>query len=239
MSVLALDVGNTRTKWLLSVGDGERSGVFAAAVPSEQELLALPAGIHAVVCSSVRGQAFTQALEVECRKALGLVPTFFVADARWRSLINGYDKPEMLGVDRWLAMVAAWDLCASEVLVVDVGTAMTLDVIDASGQHQGGYIVPGYNTLVNSLNNGADSIQVPEAFSSGLGLGRVTAEAVHHGCLKMLLAMIEQERAQWPKAQLVLTGGGAKLLCQALPDSVIYRPDLVLEGLILRYQSGL
>jgi len=138
-----------------------------------------------------------------------------------------------LGVDRFLALLAAAQT-QQALLVVGVGTAVTLDLIDSKGQHNGGCIAPSPTTMRQALHQRA--AQLPEYGGHYTEFADNTPDALASGCIGATLALIERrlERATHrvnSPPQLLLHGGGAEELLPLLSTDTIYRPSLVLEGL--------
>jgi type III pantothenate kinase len=144
-------------------------------------------------------------------------------------------------VDRWLAMLAAWNLLRGPVCVIDCGTALTVDALDANGQHLGGLIVPGLGMMRDSLLEGTDGI----AYDSSAGeessdslLAHSTRSGVEVGSLYALLAFIDRvmtdlQQELGDEMQCILTGGDAAELAPLLAREVLQQPQLVLDGLAL------
>ena len=227
--VLDLDVGNSSTKWRLgsrggNIGTGElpvlsedvsRVRVSTVAVP-EQELL----------------QQITDLYDVQ--------PEFAKVATTLAGVRNGYEDVAQLGVDRWLALVAAWKHFQSDVIVFDLGTAMTADYVQKNGKHLGGYIVPGVNAMRDALGQSTRDVKVHQrkSHSSSAKLGQNTHDAVHLGLAYMQLGWINScidlgSQFFGKVPTLVLTGRDPihGRLCQLLPFQ--YYPDLVLEGLAI------
>ena len=142
----------------------------------------------------------------------------------------GYDKPSRLGVDRWLAMVAAYNKHRQAVLVIDAGSAVTLDVVDQNGFHLGGYILPGTSLMVESLRRGTKNVKVDVFDTQSLVPGKNTEDAAVNGILLSLISTIKTLTVSYP-FQLVLSGGSAPAILKHLNMDVDYVPDLVLDGL--------
>ncbi|WP_113908144.1 type III pantothenate kinase [Aliidiomarina celeris] len=146
-----------------------------------------------------------------------------------------YTMPEKLGVDRWLTMVALRDR-PLPVAIVDVGTAITLDVMNIGGVHLGGWIAPGFLLMQESLVSRSRRLAVHEHEPQHL-LGTSTEEAISLGCAAALQGFVEQaiqtangvlNRQPY---ELYLTGGGVRHLNLAQLPPHQLRPHLVLEGL--------
>ena len=162
---------------------------------------------------------------------------------------NGYVEPRQLGVDRWLAMLAAFTRYRAAVCVVDAGTALTVDAVAPDGHHLGGMIVPGPVLMRTALvretggiGRAADLIGCPGA-AEGAGhdfWGRDTESCVRLGSVQATVCLVEScmkalARSTEQSGVLVLTGGDAPALLGALAIPAEHRPLLVLEGLALRH----
>ena len=145
----------------------------------------------------------------------------------------GYADPSSLGVDRWLAVVAAYHLYQTSLLIVDAGSAMTLDLVSEDGRHLGGYILPGLTLMRDALWRGTDRVKVDrEVDECGIDPGMDTITAVNHGSLLAAIATVEKLANQY-QSKVVVTGGYAKKLLPYLHPNIDYLPDLVLDGLAL------
>ena len=245
MAILLIDIGNSRIKWALLRGtrlgrqqvlplEGGGAASFAA-------LCALAGKVTAVIAVSVAGQTRDRAL-VRCLKAVGLPTAQFITSSREAGGVqNGYRDVWRLGADRWVAAIGAWHEAGQRypVCVVDVGTATTVDVVDAAGVHQGGLIAPGPSLMVSSLLKGTRGIAVRAQGSRRRGHGPLatdTGSAILAGALEASAALIErsaqQSRQRFGRGTRVyLTGGGATALVPLLQLDCTVLPDLVLRGL--------
>jgi type III pantothenate kinase len=243
MQVL-VDIGNTRIKWALY--DGERlaqhgSAVHRGAVDAALTAFAatLPRELTRVVVANVAGDALERAL----RAAVGSRAVDFVATSAERFGVRcAYREPQRLGVDRWVAVLAAHRLAAGAACVIDAGTAVTFDAVAADGEHLGGLILPGARLLAAALDRNTSNIgatPVPAVAPKGLALlGRDTATSVGHGAMLAIAAALDRavrtvatELGAAPR--VYLTGGDAHELNAWLATKVEARADLVLEGLAL------
>ncbi len=153
---------------------------------------------------------------------------------------NRYRQPEQLGVDRWLALIAARGRHAGPLLVVSSGTAVTVDALDGAGVFLGGAILPGLGLMRAALTSRTAQLQdVPGQWQR---FPRDTADAIQTGCVNAIAGAI---RTQWqalaelqPPQLCLLTGGDAAELMPHLPGLPVQREDnLVLEGLLRVAQS--
>ncbi|WP_068830814.1 pantothenate kinase [Pseudomonas sp. BMS12] len=240
--ILELDCGNSLIKWRLLGADGR--AVCGGVVDTAQELLAAVGGrgtgsLRACRLVSVRSDEETSALigciesgfgvAVECAR-----PSVCLGEVR-----NGYSDYSRLGLDRWLAVVGAYKLAGRACLVLDLGTAVTSDFVDANGEHLGGYICPGMPLMRRELGTHTRRIRYDDAAAQqallGLEPGRTTAEAVERGCALMLrgfvLTQLDEARSRWGDAfSVYLTGGDAALVRSVLPQAHLVS-DLVFIGL--------
>ena len=238
---LLVDIGNTSLKWS-PCESGELGGMRAV-----RHHGALPIDLHAaweqlprprrVLVSSVAAPAMTQALRVACRSRWGLETELVAVDPGFGGVALAYAQPQMLGVDRWLVLIAARRTCAGPVLVVDAGTAVTYDLLLASGRHLGGLILPGVEMMRHSLLGGT-AMPRAEPVEAALPWATDTAGAIGTGPIEALgalagrlLGRLEETAGEAP--DLLLTGGDAERLRPAFPGSVRTDPDLVLQGLAL------
>jgi type III pantothenate kinase len=245
MSVLLIDVGNTRLKWLLMEEHGRRRGAvehrgdaWDGMLDDLRDQMDPPA---AVALASVVGDSVEQALG-QWVAAHWPHALWYVARVQREAcgIVNAYRDPGQLGVDRWLAMIGARAVVGLPVCVVDCGSAVTVDVVDAEGRHRGGVIFPGLRLLRSSLRTGT---RLSSAGSPGEEFPpRDTATAIAEGTLRGLAGSIERladelAAAAGPGMKRVLTGGDAARLLPMLGAGFSCEDDLVLEGLELQMRE--
>lgn len=239
---LEIDVGNTRLKW--RVMDVNRQQVAAGRCAHElafldklhQQFLDL----ESVCIACVAQVSIKQDI---CRHVLALWKIdaqFAKTQKRHAGLHIAYDDPARLGVDRWLAMLAAWHDAKRAVCVVDCGSAITIDRVDASGRHLGGYIVPGLAMQAKALLSSTGQIRIEDQVEPcNQAWGTSTEEAVNFGLLRMVTGFINaivDEIAECDVAPaLYISGGDAPTLLPLLhhSDRFSHRPDLVMDGLVI------
>ena len=243
MQTLLVDFGNSRLKWALH--DGVRLHPGAALQYRQQDLPALltqawsaMAPPQRVVIASVAAAARRNELADWIRQHWSLSAEFIVSPARGQGLTNSYREPASLGCDRWAAMVAAYQMARSAVCVVDCGSAVTVDVVDASGQHLGGLILPGVQAMQAALTERTalapvDFGQVPQGM-----LGTSTREGIASGITHAISALVRQtlselEHSHGVHARGYLTGGDAGLIAPLLQRPFVEVADLVLQGLAI------
>ncbi len=242
--ILELDCGNTFIKWRLLNND--TVAAFAGGVvDSDQALIdvVLEQAVSLRACRlvSVRSDEETSNLisrlqasfNVECLVAR---PEVFLSGVR-----NGYEQYERLGLDRWLAVVGAYQLSRKASLVIDLGTAITSDFVAADGLHLGGFICPGVPLMRTQLRTHTrrtryDADEAARALKELLP-GRATAEAVERGCLLMLRSFVGAQVTMATELlgsgfDIFLTGGDAPLVMDVIPGAHVV-PDLVFIGLAI------
>jgi type III pantothenate kinase len=235
--ILELDIGNTRCKWRLAGAEDARAG--ACAVDELAAALAeLPerAAIARVRAGCVRGPQVEAVVREAVHEVLGLETAFARSQAVAAGVRNAYAQPQRLGVDRWLAMLAGFAEVGGAVCVLDCGSAITADLVDAGGDHRGGYIAPGLAMMRASLLAATDRVRFEAAAAAtGAAPGRDTAEAVGGGTLLAAAGFLRAARERFeqacPGAAVLLTGGDAGAIAACLDFPLRIRPQLVLDGL--------
>lgn len=234
-SQLQMDVGNSGAKWrLVSGGAVVARGVYREEdTDSRQGLLALNPQPTEILISSVASEAAESELAQLLWTQWQVEPWFARTPSACADLVNSYADPSRMGVDRWLAMLGARTRCSGRTLVVDAGSALTIDLIAASGQHEGGYIIPGVYLMERALLLDTDRVRFAEEADYSLGPGASTAEAVRHGIALAQVGAVSValEQAGEPAPQLYFCGGGGEALRSLLARGGELVPDLVFEGL--------
>ena len=241
MSKLLVDIGNSRIKWAIlhhgQLSAGEQVSSSAEGIKALMDGAWQVLKPQQVLVSCVARQAIRDVLSSVAQGQWSLQPVFLTVPAQGCGIRNAYSKPQTMGPDRWAAMVGAYHQVKGAVCVVDCGTAMTLDVIDAQGQHQGGLILPGYHLQQQCITERAANIHIQEGelITSETGLGLSTLGCLQQGGLQALRGAIVQVlgRQEFAAIELVLTGGDAELVAEGLPWHYRLEPHLVLQGLAL------
>ena len=240
--LLALDAGNTRIKW----GIADRSGWIArGAVPTAQAeelaraLESAPRARHAIA-SNVAGPDLQVELERACM-AVGAPLRVIRSEALQLGVANGYRDPAQLGSDRWAALIAANRVSAGHKLVVNAGTALTVDALTADGKFLGGIIVPGPALMRSSLGRGTAGLRLTEGAFHPLPLS--TPDAITSGAIQAATGAIARMRdamagAGASPSLAVLSGGAAAEIAAHLPIEVAIHENLVLDGLVLIGRQG-
>lgn len=235
--MLSIDIGNSRIKWHQtgsSLGQF-RSEPYSSGQLDEQlsEWFDSVTVDSSVIICSVAAASVNQLTKQYFENRQVEVCFVEVLD-HWAGVRNAYKVPQSLGVDRWVAMISAYNKYKSAVCVIDAGTAVTVDVVNHEGRHQGGLIMPGLSLMRQCLVEG--TVGIDRVSSESPLLADNTADAVNTGCKQLLVSGIESiiDRIlhnQQPEPIVVLTGGDAGLLAASI--AVDYKLDrgLILEGL--------
>lgn len=246
---LLLDIGNTRIKW--AVLEQHRLGAQRAETYTEWDKAELrkrilePAGpLQRVIVANVGGERIAQMVQDAVQEMYGFAPEFMRTTPAAAGVRNAYMEHQKLGVDRWVSLIAAHAMERRAVCIVNVGTAMTIDGLDAQGQHLGGVIVPGPDLMIASLMRNTSDI---EAHAQGGSRGeRLLADntlgGVYQGAMHALAALIERAvatvSAQLGETPLLLMSGGAhERLLPLIHVPMRIVPDLVLRGLAVLAQE--
>ncbi len=243
---LLVDIGNTRIKWALLQGGRlgrQRALAYEGFTESDfaRRVFATTASVTRVIVASVAGARVDGELRAAVRARLGC-PTQFVKSARrGAGVVTRYREPWRLGVDRFVAAMAAHHLARERAAcVISAGTAVTVDLIDRRGVHLGGLILPGPELMVRSLLERTSGIQRRARDRAGRrGLfARSTRAAIEQGAIYAVAAAadraVEEARRRLRSEPLVLlTGGAAPDLRADLRSAHTSVPDLVLRGVAL------
>ncbi|HUO96331.1 MAG TPA: type III pantothenate kinase [Steroidobacteraceae bacterium] len=237
--ILLLDVGNTRVKWAwLEYLEIAPSGAVAHDTTHRRWQGEIEADGHRpsrIVVANVAGPAFAAALTLWSRDHFAVEPEFVMTRERLLGVTNGYRRPLALGVDRWLGLIAAWRSAPRATLIVNSGTALTVDALDAGGHHRGGLILPGVQMLAELRA----SLTPDEPIKAGHALEGLLADPVPFTLATLAdRALEELARLVGVAPRLLVTGGDAALLEPYLSSPAEVVPELVLTGLAIVATGG-
>ena len=234
-SVLAIDAGNTRIKWGVHDGTGwlTQPWIETAGVAGLKTALADLSALSTIVVSNVAGVALREQLE------LALPAT---ARVRWIEskraqcgVRSAYAAPAQLGSDRWAALIGARRMFGTAAVVVNAGTALTVDALTGDGVFAGGVIAPGVDLMRKALAGNTDALLLqaggfkffPDTTGDGIMSGAINASC---GAIERMARFLSEAGDATPLC--VLSGGGAALIAAHLNLEVKVVDNLVLEGLL-------
>ncbi len=241
--ILVIDAGNSRVKWgwLETEGEGTPRWASIATVPLIEFAAASdhvnPFSVthedpERIVISNVAGEGAHQLL-VNWTSIFEAEPLWLKAQAERCGVRNGYEKPELLGADRWAALIAARALHHGASLVVNAGTATTVDMLAADGSFLGGAILPGVDLMRFVLHEHTG--RLPLAEGSYRETPRNTVDAIETGCRHAQAGAVEWMyrvfREVAPAPLCIVAGGAGRVLVDQLSMPRRYVENLVLDGL--------
>lgn len=229
--MLLIDAGNTRIKWAqLDSGEWINNGVFAqnhlAGDPWDAVELKK---IRQIWVSNVAGEQVANRI-----LQLGVVDTRFISASESQcGVTNGYSNAAQLGSDRWAALIAAWNMTGKECLVVNSGTATTIDALSERGKFLGGIILPGVELMQKCLSGATAKLQAGGGNYEKFPLN--TSDALYSGAIQAICGAIERQKVLLGKGEIpvILSGGAAQVInpCLGMPAKIV--ENLVLQGLYL------
>lgn len=176
-------------------------------------------------------------------------------NVRWQStratqlgVVNAYrEKPEALGADRWLALLGCHKAITGHAVIIDAGTALTVDWLTRDGQHLGGWIVPGRQLMLNALGQGTaqlGNVPIEQSAQAKLEPGVSTREGMLHGIEASLIGVVYEAAKLSPSLfndetfTVVVTGGDSEQLASHLSGNICRIDDLTFKGLRLCADNG-
>jgi len=215
-SCIYLDIGNSNTKW-------KYEGKYFDTPTNRFSFTELPKSSKTWI-SNVSSDFI-----IESKSNFSIVKS----QKRYKSLVNSYKKPDMLGSDRWLAMIASYEKNPVKgFILVDIGTAVTIDLVNNSGLHLGGVIFPGLYKIRETFDNFPVSNEVKIN-----NISQSTKGAWSIGTLDLIVNGINRKvhdiKIREPDIDIYITGGGVRDIEKYLDFSYVYDKNLVLDGLEL------
>ena len=233
MNRLFVDVGNSKLKWRLYIagsrkhdkcGSHEEFCAYLGEVSLEKPV------IDSVKISCVKNNEATRAISDLIATKLDVVPRFAKVSQSFGKVRCGYKNIDELGVDRWLAIISAVDKYRKGILIVDLGTAITLDLVNNENQHLGGFILPGLKISLQALSSCADKIPLISEIDNIAFPGNSTRSGVFGGIVNSVVAFIESLSDKY-QLYPVLTGGDKLQISARLSIKHSLEENLVLDGL--------
>lgn len=238
--MLLMDIGNSRCKWArVEQGVWTRQGVFDnTELPSLPGLLGELTQPSRVLVSNVAGAA----VAAELRGYLAAIdrePEFIKAEFERCGVRNHYRTPQQLGSDRWAALIAAYHRYGSACLVVNCGTATTIDALSSRGDFLGGLILPGLSLMLNSLR--VNTAQLNDITGDLCDFPQDTADAMLSGAVRATQGAIQHQhdllQQREGKVSCLLGGGASGRVMQGMTISCDHDEHLVLHGLQILGES--
>ena len=246
MTFLAIDIGNTRLKWAQYTAPRpgatllEHGAVFLETIDSLAETdwhaLAAPGSMLGCV---VAGEGVKRRVE-EQLELWDVEPRWVVSSASACGVTSSYDHPSRLGVDRWVALIGARHRVLAQgparpTLVVMVGTAVTVDAIDAAGRFLGGLILPGFGLMLRALEMGTAGLKAPTG--EAVDFPTNTSDALMSGGADAIAGAVERMHRKLlahtgQQPALIMTGGAAVKLSPIIDLPFETVDTLIFEGLL-------
>jgi type III pantothenate kinase len=247
MAFLAVDVGNTRLKWALYAQARPGAPLLAHGAEflenidklAEGPWARLPAPQRMLGCA-VAADAIKRRVEEQMEEIWDVPAQWVVASAAEAGLVNGYDHPTRLGADRWVAMIGAWHRMLASgppcpLVVVMVGTAVTVEAIDTTGAFLGGFILPGHGIMLRALESGTAGLHVPTGevrefptnTSDALTSGGTYAIA---GAIERMVQHVRERCGQEPLRYM--TGGAGWKMAPHMSLNFELLESLIFDGLL-------
>lgn len=235
--IVLIDIGNTRTKFCI-VNNGTRGPQQAILNKnvSESFLNENFSKAQKIIVASVSHYELAGSIE-EWSERQEIIYVRVVSELQRNNILNGYQVESQLGVDRWLALIGAGILFPRKnILIVDSGTATTIDLLTANGQHQGGWILAGINTLLSSVLADTAQVSANKKETVSLAFGLNTSENVHNAAWAATVGMINLAVSHTENQGIVIdevifTGGNADLLSSLSLIECEIIEELVMIGL--------
>ena len=246
MTFLAIDVGNTRLKWALYQTHHPDAPLLAQGAEFLENIEKLADGAWATLAPPQRmlgcivaGDAVKRRVE-EQMEIWDVASQWVVSSAAEAGLRNGYDYPARLGADRWVAMIGAWHRALRQgptrpMVVVMVGTAVTVEAIDTNGKFLGGFILPGHGIMLRALESGTAGLHVPTGevcefptnTSDALTSGGTYAIA---GAVERMVQHVRSHCGAEPAC--VMTGGAGWKMAPSMSVQFELVDNLIFDGLL-------
>lgn len=234
------EVGNSRCKYATEVnGSLSTMQYIVTSALTERWLSDVFTGVTDCYLADVANSQTRYVLNSWCKKnAINFQQ--LVSAAKSKGVRCAYKKAEQFGVDRWLTLLAAHRLFpAQDSLIIDAGTATTVDFIDSTGQHHGGWILAGIGTCVSALLDNTANVRAQTKSVKTLSFADNTSDAVNQGAWAATIGFVKQ--AQYlvinnykvapDDLAVIFTGGNGKILHQQLALNSTFIDNLVIIGM--------
>ena len=255
MNIIAVDIGNTNIGVGLFLGDEEKliesipgrsRAKLAQCLKSAWEQIPVSQSSRegkrdgVIVVSSVK-RAWTKVVEDIAKSELG-ERSYLIGKDIPLPISTWVDEPDKVGVDRVVSAAAAYAVVEDAIVVVDFGTAVTIDLVDEKGIFRGGVICPGFEISAKALKDSTAQLPDVKVTKPAGPYGKNTADAINAGiyysaigALQEIIRRYAEEIGKWP--QTVITGAAAKVIADDCDFIDNYVPNLVLKGIALAYKK--
>lgn len=252
--LLAIDVGNTNTVFGIYRGE-ELIGSFRLSTTAERTSDEIGMKIHlyysflglqardtdAVIIASVVPPVMYTLINA-IRKYIGVQPLIVGKDVD-TGLVNGYDNPKEVGIDRLVNAVSAVKKYGSPLIIIDIGTATTFDVIDEDGVYRGGAIFPGIKVAMEALFQKASKLPRVDIVRPEKAIGTNTVMSMQSGAVRGYVGAIrgivsEMQQEMGGACRVVATGGMGRMMAEYCDTITDVDANLTLEGLLMIYQAN-
>jgi len=250
VTFLALDVGNTRLKWALYEAGAPGAAMLAHGAAFLEAIDGLAEGAWrdlpmpaSMLGSNVAGEGVRRRTEAQL-EIFDVEPRWTVSTASACGVVNGYDHPTRLGVDRWVALIGARQRVlargpARPVLVVMVGTAVTVDALDTEGRFLGGLILPGFGLMLRALEMGTAGLKAPTGESVDFPTN--TSDALMSGGADAIAGAVERMHRKLLKRTgqepALMMSGGAAVKLGSISDLHFESVETLIFDGLLQLQS--
>jgi len=213
-SNILVDIGNTNVKWKFQ-------GNYFLSSTKNFKFESLPK-CSKIWVSNVSSKSFD---------LNNLYVVLVESQKNYKALTNCYSEPRLLGCDRWLGMIGSYEMIkGGSFILIDIGTAITIDIVNNFGMHLGGLIFPGLTKIRQTFNNFSVS-----SLDNINEIGQSTDKAWTIGTLNIVVNTINQKihklKMKLPNSSIILTGGGYEEIQDFLEFNHTYHENLVLDGL--------
>ncbi|WP_169303088.1 type III pantothenate kinase [Thalassotalea mangrovi] len=235
--IILVDVGNSRIK-LCELNNEDINAPFNSTTADADAALRIisVSKPSQVLVSAVSDEQFCERLQQLCKSEQIIFRRLGTASCNTNIQI-GYQRPEQLGVDRWMAVIGAQELFPNKnLLVVDAGTATTFDLLSADNRHLGGWITPGINMMISALYRNTTQVRGAITTPDSLSFADNTSDNVNHGCWSMTVGAIQFAKIQAQQLGvavdlIVLTGGNGEALLPHITSDAYYEEKLIFIGM--------
>lgn len=236
---LLIDAGNTRVKAALMDVEGHLEPWLNVAY-DELRQHQISQDVESVWLAAVSGDSQNEELTHWLTEQKQTKVHRVESEAHAFGVTNAYAKPQDLGVDRWLAMLGAYDEQPKAAVIIDAGTAITVDWLDENGQHLGGWIAPGVALMKTSVTQRAPKVfshDSDELWGKAQQLGQSTPDCLLNGCVNTFIGLVRQALSvsetelDWFDYRILFSGGSIPLLPADIKRRGEVRTELVLQGL--------